>query len=551
VIEVLKEKNNLVNFENIEHSYPHCWRHKTPIIFRATPQWFFSMDDNKLRENALNEINNVNWTPSWGKQRIEKMVSDRTDWCISRQRTWGVPIAVFVHKDTGKLHPDTMKLIEQSAKLIESDGVDAWYDLDAHSLLGPDADDFDKVTDILDVWFDSGVTHASVLDTDPRLQFPADLYLEGSDQHRGWFQSSLLTSVGINNVAPYKNVLTHGFAVDAKGKKMSKSQGNVVAPQTVMKTMGADVLRLWVAATDYRGEMSVSDEIMKRTADAYRRIRNTIRYLLSNLDGFEPSRDIIKPEELLDLDRWVINQAIKMQEEIIEAYDTFQFHTIYQKLHHFCVVILGNFYLDIIKDRIYTTQVNSIARRSSQTALYYIAESFVRWIAPILSFTADEIWQHLPGKRPDSVFLDDWYTQFPKLADSDNNAWQKIIAVRDESSKVLERLRSDGLIGSSLDAEVSIYCNNEISNALASLDDELRFVLITSDARVFNIDEKPDDAKQTELEDVWVLATVSEHEKCIRCWHHREDVGNDQNHPQLCLRCVDNVDAAGETRLYA
>jgi len=315
--------------------------------------------------------------------------------------------------------------------------------------------------------------------------------------------------------------------------------------------MGADVLRLWVAATDYRGEMSVSDEIMKRTADAYRRIRNTIRYLLSNLDGFEPSRDIIKPEELLDLDRWVINQAIKMQEEIIEAYDTFQFHTIYQKLHHFCVVILGNFYLDIIKDRIYTTQVNSIARRSSQTALYYIAESFVRWIAPILSFTADEIWQHLPGKRPDSVFLDDWYTQFPKLADSDNNAWQKIIAVRDESSKVLERLRSDGLIGSSLDAEVSIYCNNEISNALASLDDELRFVLITSDARVFNIDEKPDDAKQTELEDVWVLATVSEHEKCIRCWHHREDVGNDQNHPQLCLRCVDNVDAAGETRLYA
>ncbi|MGY8815351.1 MAG: isoleucine--tRNA ligase [Gammaproteobacteria bacterium] len=551
VIEVLKQKNKLVNSESIEHSYPHCWRHKTPIIFRATPQWFFSMDENKLRENALNEINNVNWTPAWGKQRIEKMVSDRTDWCISRQRTWGVPIAVFVHKHTGDLHPDTMQLIEQAAKLIDSAGVDAWYDLDAHSLLGPDADDYDKVTDILDVWFDSGVTHASVLDTDPRLQFPADLYLEGSDQHRGWFQSSLLTSVGINNVAPYKNVLTHGFTVDAKGKKMSKSQGNVVAPQAVMKTMGADILRLWVASADYRGEMSVSDEIMKRTADAYRRIRNTIRYLLSNLDGFEPSRDIVKPEALLDLDRWVINQAIKMQEEIIEAYDTFQFHAIYQKLHHFCVVILGNFYLDIIKDRIYTTQENSIARRSSQTALYYIAESFVRWIAPILSFTADEIWQHLPGKRSDSVFLDDWYQQIPELADSDDNAWANIIAVRDETSKVLERLRSDGLIGSSLDAEVFIYCDSEIFAALDSLDDELKFVLITSSARVFKLDEKPDGALQTELEDVWILAAVSEHDKCIRCWHHREDVGNDTNHPELCLRCVENIDAKGERRRYA
>jgi isoleucyl-tRNA synthetase len=551
IIDVLKEKNTLVANEIIQHSYPHCWRHKTPIIFRATPQWFFSLDEHGLRETALREIKNVNWTPAWGQQRIEKMVADRPDWCISRQRTWGVPITVFVHKQTGELHPDTLEMVEQVVELIELNGVEAWHDLDPAQLLADSADDYEKVSDILDVWFESGVTHNSILAADERLRFPADLYLEGSDQHRGWFQSSLLTSVGINGVAPYKNVLTHGFVVDAQGKKMSKSKGNVVAPQTVMNTLGADILRLWVAATDYRGEMSVSDEIMKRTADAYRRIRNTSRYLLSNLDGFDPASDCVKASELLELDRWVINQALAMQREIITAYETFQFHLIYQKMYHFCVVVLGNFYLDIIKDRIYTTRVDSLPRRSAQTALYYIAESFVRWLAPVLSFTAEEIWDHLPGEREDSVFLDEWYQGIPELAVSDNSVWEAIIAVRDETSKVLERLRIEGLIGSSLDAEVSIYCKDEWLLALSSIGDELRYMLITSSAGAQALADKPDNAMQTEIEDVWILAVTSAHNKCVRCWHHRQDVGQDEHYPGLCLRCVENVDGKGETRRYA
>jgi len=551
VIEVLKDKGNLVFTETVQHSYPHCWRHKSPIIFRATPQWFFTMDGNGLRESALREIGNVKWLPAWGQQRIEKMVADRGDWCISRQRTWGVPIAVFVHKQTGELHPDTNDLIETVAKLIEQKGIDAWFDLDTTAIAGMVSDEYEQVRDILDVWFDSGVTHATVLRADQRLQFPADLYLEGSDQHRGWFQSSLLTSVGINNVAPYKEVLTHGFTVDAQGKKMSKSRGNVVAPQTVMNTLGADILRLWVAATDYRGEMSVSDEIVKRTADAYRRIRNTARYLLANLDGFDPDRDSVKPEHLLALDRWVLNQTVQMQQELIAAYDSYQFHVIYQKLHHFCVVILGNFYLDIIKDRIYTCRTNSTARRSAQTALFHIVEAFVRWIAPILSFTADEIWQHLPGQRDDSVHLQEWYRGIAVTDDSDDEKWVQIIAVRDEVSKVLERLRVAGEIGSALDAEVSIYCNQQYQRALALTQDELRFVLMTSYASVQDEVNRPDDAIVTETEGVWIRAVASAHKKCIRCWHHREDVGHNAKHAELCLRCVENVDGEGERREYA
>lgn len=551
VIEVLKGNNKLIAHESINHSYPHCWRHKTPIIFRATPQWFFSMDEKGLRAQAMEEIKKVKWTPDWGQQRIEKMVADRTDWCISRQRTWGVPIAVFVDRETGELHPDTKNLIEKVALLIEKEGVDAWHELDAKTLLGADAQDYEKVEDILDVWFDSGVTHATVLSVDKRLQFPADLYLEGSDQHRGWFQSSLLTSVGINQIAPYKNVLTHGFTVDAQGKKMSKSKGNVVAPQTVMNSLGADVLRLWVAATDYRGEMSVSDEIMKRTADTYRRIRNTSRYLLANLDGFDPDKDLVNPDDLLELDAWILYKAKEMQVEILNAYETFQFHQIYQKLHHFCVVILGNFYLDIIKDRIYTTQTDCIARRSSQTVLYYIAHAFVRWIAPILSFTADEIWQYLPGQTKDSVFLDEWYTGIPELRNVQNEKWENIIQIRDEVSKVLAQLRSSEQIGAGLDAEVTVYCSGNYFDALLSIKDELHFVLITSNAVVKPMDEKTDDAVETGISDVWINAVPSEHDKCVRCWHHQEDVGNHSEHPELCSRCIVNIDGNGETRNYA
>ncbi|MFT5134436.1 MAG: isoleucyl-tRNA synthetase, partial [Gammaproteobacteria bacterium] len=549
IIDVLQEKSTLVHNEKLTHSYPHCWRHKTPIIFRSTPQWFISMDANGLRANALEAIKDVAWEPSWGEERIEGMVNNRPDWCISRQRTWGVPIAVFIHRETQELHPDTSQLLEKVARRIEEGGIDAWFDLDPQELLGDDAAKYAKVTDTLDVWFDSGVTHASVLKQDDRLSFPADLYLEGSDQHRGWFQSSLLTSIAMNDCAPYKGVLTHGFTVDAKGMKMSKSRGNVVAPQKIMKTLGGDVLRLWVAATDYRAEMSVSDEILTRMADAYRRIRNTARYLLSNLHGFDPSSDCMKMDDLLYLDRWILEQTAELQEEIIEAYESYQFHQIYQALHHYCVVTLGGFYLDIIKDRMYTCQSESLARRSAQTTMYHIAEAFTRWLSPILSFTAEEIWQHLPGERGESVFFEEWYQQMPGSEKTDE-CWPKIIMVREEVSKELEKLRVTGAIGSSLDAEVQIYANSELKKILETLEDELRFVFITSYASVHDESERPDDAVTGELEGLFLKVRPSQHEKCIRCWHHREDVGSDSAHPELCGRCVENIDGDGETRKY-
>ena len=553
VIEVLKEKGNLLHAEKMQHSYPHCWRHKTPIIFRATPQWFISMDNQHLRENALRAINNVQWLPAWGQQRIHGMVADRPDWCISRQRTWGVPITVFINKNTGELHPETLRLIEEVAKHIEQSGIDAWFELDAKSMLGNEADIYDKVMDTLDVWFDSGVTHFAVLDADERLHSPADLYLEGSDQHRGWFQSSLLTSVGIKNEAPYKTVLTHGFTVDARGMKMSKSKGNVVAPQQVMKTLGADILRLWVAATDYRNEMSVSDEILKRMADAYRRLRNTARYLLSNLDGFNPETDCVVFDDMLALDQWAVYETARLQNEIINAYSDYQFHLIYQKLHRFSVVEMSGFFLDITKDRQYTTQANSLPRRSAQTAVYHVVEALARWFAPVLSFTAEEIWKYLPGERGESVFLEEWYKDLPDPDKLGNqfDYWDRIIEVRDEVSKVLEKLRVADAIGSSLDAEVDIYCTKEHAVSLNKVKDELRFVLITSYARVHEVTEKPDDCVTTDIDGVWIKAAPSAYKKCIRCWHHREDVGVNNEHPDICSRCISNIEGDGEQRLFA
>ncbi|MBI2994037.1 MAG: isoleucine--tRNA ligase [Gammaproteobacteria bacterium] len=551
IIEVLRQAGNLVRDEKIVHSYPHCWRHKTPVIYRATPQWFFSMEAHGLRNKALRAIAEVSWTPDWGMQRIHGMVAERADWCISRQRTWGVPIAVIVRRDTGEPHPDTQRLIEAVARRVEQGGVDAWFDLEPGELPGVDAAQYRKVTDILDVWFDSGVTHATVLECDPRLQFPADLYLEGSDQHRGWFQSSLLTSVGMRDVAPYKAVLTHGFAVDAQGMKMSKSRGNVVVPQQVMKTLGADILRLWVAATDFRGEIGVSDEILKRMADAYRRIRNTARYLLANLKDFDPASDLVEPGRVLEIDRWLLAQTARLQQEIVDAYDRYQFHLIYQKLHNYCVVTLSSFYLDIIKDRIYTTRADSLPRRSAQTAIFHVTEAFVRWLAPILSFTADEIWQHLPGRTDDSVFLAEWYAGMPGEKEPEGQVWQQIIAVREEVSRELERLRAAGTIGSSLDAEVEIYCNGGVKSSLDSLEDELRFVFITSGARVAVRESRPDDAVASQLQDVWIRALPSPHDKCARCWHHRADVGSNRRHPELCGRCVENVSGEGELRRFA
>jgi len=557
IIELMQENHVLLKHEKMQHSYPCCWRHKTPIIFRATPQWFISMEQAGLREAANKAIKETTWLPDWGQARIESMVNNRPDWCISRQRTWGVPIPLFVHKETGELHADTQKLIEQVAERIEQNGIEAWFSLDAAELLGSDAELYDKTTDTLDVWFDSGVTHACVLGQRDKLPLPADLYLEGSDQHRGWFQSSLLTSVAINGFAPYKKVLTHGFTVDAHGKKMSKSLGNVMSPQKVVGTLGADILRLWVASSDYSNEMTVSDEILKRSADAYRRIRNTARFMLANLNGFEPTTDLLDTDELLSLDRWAIAKSLELQNEIIAAYKEFNFHLIHHKLQHFCTVDMGGFYLDIIKDRQYTTQSNSIARRSAQTALFHISEALCRWIAPILSFTADELWAALPGEHSDSVLLENWYTQLSAL-DSDDKMnmafWQTILEIRSVVSKELETLRSDKTIGSSLDAEVTLYVDTTLQAALESLQEELRFVLITSSATVKNISEADDDCSEATLasgQSIKIKTGASADVKCVRCWHHRPDVASNSEHPELCGRCVENVTGDGEQRLFA
>ena len=561
VLDVLKARGALVHCENLRHSYPHCWRHKTPIIFRATPQWFISMEQRGLRKSALQAIRGVEWLPDWGQARIEGMVAGRPDWCISRQRTWGVPIALFVHRQTGKLHPDTARLIEEVALRIERHGVDAWFELEPQALLGDEvAEDYEKVVDTLDVWFDSGTTHQCVLERREALGFPADLYLEGSDQHRGWFQSSLLTSVAMHGTAPYRQVLTHGFTVDAKGQKMSKSKGNVVAPQKVVNSLGADILRLWVAATDYRAEMTVSDEILRRAADAYRRMRNTARFLLANMVGFDPVEHALAPDDMIMLDRWVVARAAKLQEEVIRAYASYEFHHIYQKVHNFCANDLGGFYLDVIKDRQYTTQADSVARRSTQTAMYFIAEALVRWLAPILSFTAEEIWRNLPGKREESVFLETWFELpdmfLPGEAATERfgpDYWEGVLAVRDLVKKEAEKVRVAGDIGSSLDAEIDLYCDDGWLENLARLEDELRFVMITSYARIHPLSEQPDDAVVFELDGarIGVRVTPSRHAKCVRCWHHREDVGADAAHPELCGRCVDNVAGAGEHRKFA
>ncbi|MFZ5697382.1 MAG: isoleucine--tRNA ligase [Pseudomonadota bacterium] len=551
IIAKLAEMGVLLAHKHIKHSYPHCWRHKTPIIFRATPQWFISMSQAGLAEQSLAEIRRVHWVPNWGQARIEGMIQGRPDWCISRQRTWGVPIALFVHKDTQQMHPDTLALIEKVARLVEREGIDGWFNIDARELLGADAENYVQVFDTLDVWFDSGVTHACVLDSHPELHSPADLYLEGSDQHRGWFQSSLLTSVAAKGVAPYKTVLTHGFTVDAQGRKMSKSLGNVVAPQEVMKTLGADIIRLWVAATDYRGEMTVSDEILKRIADSYRRIRNTSRYLLSNLNGFDPAVHSVADAQLLELDRWILGRAAALQNEIVAAYDDYNFHLIYQKVHNFCAVDLGGFYLDVIKDRQYTMQADSLGRRSVQTALFHIAEALVRWIAPILSFTAEEIWQALPGARSESVFVAEWYALPAAIADGALAVadWDTVVAVKAAINKQLEMARNDGVIGGSLEAEVELWCAPEVRRAVDKLGDELRFVLITSVAQVHDLHAASGNG--TELDGLRVRVTKSTHGKCVRCWHYRADVGAHAAHPELCGRCIENVAGNGEQRRYA
>ena len=555
VIEVLTTRGALLHHEAIVHSYPHCWRTKTPLIFRATPQWFISMEQNGLRQQALQAVKQVSWVPDWGQGRIESMVEGRPDWCISRQRYWGVPITIFVHKVTGEMHPRTVELMEEVAQRIEKDSIDAWYDLDPKVLLGDEADDYEKVLDILDVWFDSGVSHFAVLEQREGLQKPADLYLEGSDQHRGWFQSSLLTGVAMDHQAPYQQVLTHGFTVDAEGKKMSKSKGNVVAPQQIANKLGADILRLWIAAADYRYEMTVSDEIISRTADAYRRIRNTARFLLANLNGFHPQTDGVVYEKLLPLDQWVIGRAYQVQQEVIQAYEAYNFHAIYQAVLHFCSVDLGAFYLDVIKDRQYTCQKEGLPRRSAQTALYHIVEALTRWIAPILSFTAEEIWQLIPGEREKTVFIAQWYAHLSPLDEScamNSDYWARMMQLRSVVTKELEALRKAGQIKGSLTAEVVIYAQEPWLSDLQQLAEELRFVFITSEAQVLPAEQRPEDLKAAELEGgVWVMVKPTDKPKCERCWHHRSDVGTHAEHPDLCQRCIENAFGDGEVRRYA
>ena len=548
IIGLLESHGTLVKHEPITHSYPHCWRHKTPVIFRATPQWFVSMTKKNLRDKVNDEILNVKWIPNWGQKRIELMVGNRPDWCISRQRYWGSPITLFINKNTGELHPDTEKLFEVVAKKIELDGIEAWFKLKVEDVLGAQAKDYEKTTDTLDVWFDSGVSHYAVLKASSYLSDVADMYLEGSDQHRGWFQSSLLTSCAINERAPYKQVLTHGFTVDQNGHKMSKSLGNVIPPQKVVNSLGADILRLWIGSTDYSGEMTVSDEILNRSADSYRRIRNTMRFMLANMQGFDPKNDLVDMNDMLVLDRWIVSKTHDLQQQVINEYDNYNFHFVMKAILNFCTNDLGGFYLDVIKDRQYTTQTDSLARRSAQSALFHISHAMVRWLSPILSFTSEEIWQFLPGASNESVFLQTWYEGLEGNFDS-----PVIESCRDINThlrKELEEMRRNKVIGSSLDAEVDIYCKDENYQNLLGLKDELRFVFITSEARVNELSSKPSDAKEIDSS-IAIKVYKSKHQKCVRCWHHRPEIGQNKMHNDLCDRCVENVSGKGENRVFA
>jgi isoleucyl-tRNA synthetase len=551
IIKVLIENERLLKDEPYHHSYPHCWRHKTPVIFRATPQWFISMEQAGLRKAALEAISHVDWMPTWGEQRITSMIAARPDWCVSRQRTWGVPIPLFVDKVSGELHPRTHELIAEVAKLVERDGIDAWFDLDASTQLGVDLNQYDKATDVMDVWFDSGVVHHCLSVIRPEITSPSDLYLEGSDQHRGWFHSSLLTSVAMHGRAPYRGVLTHGFTVDENGRKMSKSLGNILAPQKLTSTLGADVIRLWVAATDYANEMSVSEEIFKRIGDSYRRMRNTLRFLLGNLHGFDPKAHAVPFDDLVAIDQWVIAKTFHLQNDVVTAYRNYEFHKIYQEIHNFCVVELGGFYLDIIKDRLYTTGKQSAPRRSAQTALNHLAQAMVRWLAPILSFTAEEAWSYLPGIPNESVFFNAWH-QFPPGAErvSEIN-WPALIALKADVARELERLRTLGSLGSSMEADVTVFVPDALSSQFAAMHDELRFLLITGDAKVADSSALTATAVKASQEDVWIEVKPSTSPKCVRCYQLRADVGGNPNHPEICARCVINVEGPGEERRFA
>ncbi|HWU97619.1 MAG TPA: isoleucine--tRNA ligase [Oxalicibacterium sp.] len=548
----LEEVGALFKLVMFDHSYMHCWRHKTPIIYRATSQWFAGMDvmpknqGATLRETALSAIEDTQFFPSWGKARLHGMIANRPDWTLSRQRQWGVPMAFFVHKETGDLHPRTPELLEQIAQRVEQHGIEAWQALDPKELLGADADMYLKNKDTLDVWFDSGCTHQTVLRGSHKdeLAFPADLYLEGSDQHRGWFHSSLLTASMLDGRAPYKALLTHGFTVDGEGKKMSKSLGNTLAPQKISDTLGADILRLWIASTDYSGELSISDEILKRVTESYRRIRNTLRFLMSNTSDFDAKKDLVPVADMLEIDRYAIAQMNAMQAEILAHYKIYEFHPVVAKLQGYCSEDLGGFYLDILKDRLYTSGVTSHARRSAQSAIWYLTQSLLRLMAPILSFTAEEAWTIFAGADAgDTIFTQTNYV-LPPVSDSTAllAKYAALREVRNDVTKQLEEVRVAGGIGSSLQAEVEVKASGDKFDLLNSLDDDLKFVLITSQAKAVKVATPEEES---------VTVTPSGAQKCERCWHYRPAVGAHAEHPGLCDRCVDNLFGNGEKRRYA
>ena len=556
ICDKLREAGALFSLKMFDHSYMHCWRHKTPIIYRATSQWFASMDNipndgaSSLRDTALKAIDETAFFPSWGKARLHGMIANRPDWTLSRQRQWGVPMAFFLHKETGQLHPRTPELLEIIAKRIEVEGIEAWHKIEAADLLGDEAAMYVKNRDTLDVWFDSGVTHKTVLRGSHKAQsaYPADLYLEGSDQHRGWFHSSLLTASMLDGHAPYKALLTHGFVVDGEGKKMSKSKGNVVAPQKISDTLGADILRLWVASTDYSGELSISDEILKRVTESYRRIRNTLRFLLANTSDFDINKDAVAIADMLEIDRYAIASMAVLQSEVLAHYQQFEFHPVVSKLQSYCSEDLGGFYLDILKDRLYTSGTTSTARRSAQTAIWHITQALLRLMAPMLSFTAEEAWQFFAtpeaySASDETIFTQTYYA-LPEIEASTAllEKFAALRAVRNDVTKQLEEVRVAGGIGSSLQAEVVIKASGAKFEVLNSFADDLKFALITSAA---NVEQVTDEAAET------VVVTPSKYEKCERCWHYRADVGSHADHSGLCGRCVSNLFGAGETRRFA